>query len=55
MLLDLSHIGQIALPVGDVDRAEKFFGETMGFRRLFRFGDLSFFDCAGDNSTWRPV
>jgi methylmalonyl-CoA/ethylmalonyl-CoA epimerase len=47
MLLDLSHIGQIALAVRDVDRAEKFFGETMGFRKLFRFGDLSFFDCAG--------
>ena len=47
MLLDLSHIGQIALGVRDVDRAEKFFGDTMGFRKLFRFGDLSFFDCAG--------
>ena len=47
MLLDVSHIGQIALAVRDVDRAEKFFGETMGFRKLFRFGDLSFFDCAG--------
>ena len=47
MLLNLSHIGQVALNVRDVDRAEKFFGETMGFRKLFRFGDLSFFDCAG--------
>ena len=47
MLLDLSHIGQIALPVSDVDRAEKFFAEAMGFRKLFRFGDLSFFECAG--------
>ena len=47
MLLDLNHIGQIALPVRDVERAEKFFGETMGFRKLYRFGDLSFFDCAG--------
>jgi len=47
MLLELSHIGQIALPVSDVDRAEKFFAQAMGFRKLFRFGDLSFFDCAG--------
>jgi methylmalonyl-CoA/ethylmalonyl-CoA epimerase len=47
MLLDLSHIGQIALLVRDVDRAEEFFGQTLGFRKLFRFGDLSFFDCAG--------
>jgi methylmalonyl-CoA/ethylmalonyl-CoA epimerase len=47
MILDLSHIGQIALAVRDVDRAEEFFGRTLGFRKLFRFGDLSFFDCAG--------
>jgi methylmalonyl-CoA/ethylmalonyl-CoA epimerase len=47
MLLDVSHIGQIALAVRDVDRAETFFGETMKFRKLYRFGDLSFFDCAG--------
>ena len=47
MLLDLSHIGQIALGVRDVDRAEKFFVDAMGFRKLFRFGDLTFFDCAG--------
>ena len=47
MLLDLSHIGQIALPVADVDRAEAFYGQVMGLRKLYRFGDLSFFDCAG--------
>jgi methylmalonyl-CoA/ethylmalonyl-CoA epimerase len=47
MLLDLSHIGQIALPVADVDRAETFYGQVMGLRKLYRFGDLSFFDCAG--------
>jgi methylmalonyl-CoA/ethylmalonyl-CoA epimerase len=47
MLLNLSHIGQIALAVGDVDRAEAFYAETLGLRKLYRFGDLSFFDCAG--------
>ena len=47
MFLNLSHIGQIALAVGDVDRAEAFYGEKLGLRRLFRFGDLCFFDCAG--------
>jgi methylmalonyl-CoA/ethylmalonyl-CoA epimerase len=47
MLLDLSHIGQIALGVSDIERSERFFGEVMGFRKLYRFGDLSFFDCAG--------
>jgi len=47
MLLNLSHIGQIALPVTDVDRAEAFYEQVLGLRKLYRFGDLTFFDCAG--------
>ena len=47
MRLNLDHIGQIALPVTDVDRAEAFYGGALGLRRLYRFGDLTFFDCAG--------
>jgi methylmalonyl-CoA/ethylmalonyl-CoA epimerase len=47
MLLNLDHIGQIALPVADVDRAEAFYREVLGLRWLYRFGDLTFFDCAG--------
>lgn len=47
MALSLGPIGQIALNVSDVDRAEEFFDVKLGLRRLFRFGDLSFFDCAG--------
>jgi methylmalonyl-CoA/ethylmalonyl-CoA epimerase len=47
MLLNVSQIGQIALPTRDVDRAEAFYGEKLGLRKLFRFGDLTFFDCAG--------
>jgi methylmalonyl-CoA/ethylmalonyl-CoA epimerase len=47
VLLDLNHIGQIALPVTDVDRAEAFYRTALGLRQLYRFGDLSFFDCAG--------
>lgn len=47
MQLNLSHIGQIALPVADVDRSEAFYETVMGLRKLFRFGDLTFFDCAG--------
>lgn len=43
----LNHIGQIALPVRDVDRAEAFYGQGLGLRKLFRFGDLTFFDCGG--------
>ena len=47
MRLNLNQIGQIAVAVTDVDRAEAFYGEVMGLRKLYRFGDLSFFDCAG--------
>jgi methylmalonyl-CoA/ethylmalonyl-CoA epimerase len=47
MPLNLSHIGQIALPVIDVDRSETFYETVIGLRKLYRFGDLSFFDCAG--------
>jgi methylmalonyl-CoA/ethylmalonyl-CoA epimerase len=47
MLLNLSHIGQIALPVTDNDRSEAFYENVIGLRKLYRFGDLSFFDCAG--------
>jgi methylmalonyl-CoA/ethylmalonyl-CoA epimerase len=47
MAFTLGPIGQIALGVGDVDRAEAFYGTKLGLRKLFRFGDLSFFDCAG--------
>ena len=47
MPVRLGPIGQIALPVSDVDRAETFYGEGLGLRKLYRYGDLTFFDCAG--------
>ena len=47
MLLNLNQIGQIALPVVDVDRAEAFYEKVLKLRKLYRFGDLTFFDCAG--------
>jgi len=47
MRLNLSHIGQIALPVTDVDRSEAFYKDVLGLPKLYRFGDLTFFDCAG--------
>ena len=47
MRLNLDHIGQIALPVTDVDRAEEFYRTALGLRHLYRYGDLTFFDCAG--------
>jgi catechol 2,3-dioxygenase-like lactoylglutathione lyase family enzyme len=47
MLLDLNHIGQISLPVSDPDRSEAFYADVVGLKKLYRFGDLVFFDCAG--------
>ena len=43
----LGTIGQIALRVSDVDRAERFYRDTLGLPLLFRYGSLVFFDCAG--------
>ena len=43
----LGVIGQIALHVSDVDRAERFYRDTLGLPLLFRFGNLVFLDCAG--------
>ena len=47
MLLNLNQIGQIAMPVSNADRSEAFYGEKLGFRKLFRFGNMVYFDCAG--------
>ena len=47
MALALGPIGQIAVSVADVDRSEAFYGGQLGLRKLFRFGTLSFYDCAG--------
>ena len=47
MAFTLSQLGQVSLTVDDIDTAERFYGETLGLRKLFRFGDLVFFDCSG--------
>ena len=36
MLLNLNHIGQIALPVLDTDRSEAFYENVIGLRKLYR-------------------
>lgn len=47
MLLNLAQIGQIGLPCSDIERTEAFYGGVLGLRKLYRFGDLTFYDCAG--------
>jgi methylmalonyl-CoA/ethylmalonyl-CoA epimerase len=43
----LSEIAQIAVPVQDLDRAVRFYRETLGMRFLFQVPNMAFFDCAG--------
>lgn len=43
----LGPIGQISMNAKDVDRATAFYQDTLQLPFLFRFGDLSFFDCGG--------
>jgi catechol 2,3-dioxygenase-like lactoylglutathione lyase family enzyme len=44
----LDEIGQIAIPVGDIERAVSFYRDTLGMRFLFQAPPgLGFFDCAG--------
>jgi methylmalonyl-CoA/ethylmalonyl-CoA epimerase len=37
----------VSLSVEDVDAAEESYGQKLGIRKLYRFGDLVFVDCAG--------
>lgn len=58
----LGPIGQIALSIHNVARAERFYGETLGLPHVFTFGDLAFFDAGGtrlylhrkDPADWQP-
>lgn len=43
----LSHIGQIAITVRDLDRAVAFYRDQLGMRHLFSVPQLAFFDCDG--------
>lgn len=45
--LQLSVIGQIAVPVTDLDRAVAFYRDALGMKFLFQVPSLAFFDCAG--------
>jgi len=43
----LKQIGQIAVNVGDLDRAVAFYRDALGLRCLFQPPGLAFFDCGG--------
>ena len=43
----IQNIGQIAVPVSDVDRATAFYRDQLGLKFLFAFPGMAFFDCGG--------
>src|SRR3954447_17675216 len=45
--MTLSQLGQIAVPVQDLERATAFYRDTLRVPFLFAFPGLTFFDCAG--------
>lgn len=45
--LVLGPIGQIARTVTDIAAARTWYGEVLGLRHLYSFGNLAFYDCGG--------
>jgi methylmalonyl-CoA/ethylmalonyl-CoA epimerase len=43
----IQSIGQISVVVKDVDRAKRFYRDTLGLAFLFEFPGMAFFDCGG--------
>ncbi len=43
----LAQIGQISVPVRDLERAVRFYRDTLGMQFLFAAPNLAFFDCGG--------
>jgi predicted enzyme related to lactoylglutathione lyase len=43
----LESIGQISIVVKDVERAKRFYRDTLGIPFLFEFPGMAFFDCGG--------
>ena len=42
-----ARLGQVAVPVQNVERATRFYRDVLGLPYLFSAGQLSFFDCGG--------
>lgn len=46
-VLQLGPLGQISRKVKDISAARQWYGEVLGLKHLYSFGDLAFFDCGG--------
>jgi len=42
-----ARVGQVLVPVTDIDRAVAFYSETLGLPLIFRFPGIAFFDASG--------
>src|SRR5579864_2789329 len=45
--LGIAQLGQVAIPVQNVERATAFYRDALGLPFLFAAGQLAFFDCGG--------
>lgn len=45
--MQLGRIGQIARTVRDINSATRWYGEVLGLKHLYSFGNISFFECDG--------
>ena len=45
--LTLGTISQISRTVRNIQEAQRWYGEVLGLRHLYSFGNLAFFDCGG--------
>jgi predicted enzyme related to lactoylglutathione lyase len=43
----ITHVWAITLTVSDLERAVRFYGETLGLTKKYQFGDYAGFDCGG--------
>lgn len=43
----LAGLGQVSLPVADIERSVAFYRDTLGLPHLYTYGTLAFLDCAG--------
>jgi len=46
-VLNIGPVGQIARRVKDIAAARHWYGDVLGLKHLYSFGDLAFFDCGG--------
>ncbi len=45
--IQLGPLGQVSLPVTEIDRSVAFYRDTLGLPHLYSFGPLAFLDCGG--------